>query len=84
MDTIGLDSEAKEEEQQYQNALEILSEIAGRSYEPGETVFSEGDPGMEIHFIISGAVKIYLGHDDKRRELMTLTAGDIFGEMALL
>lgn len=78
------DFEDEGDEELYRENLAILAEIAGRGYEPGETVFAEGEPGMEIFFIVSGKVCIFIGEGESRRNLMTLVEGDIFGEMALI
>lgn len=68
----------------YYECLSILAEIAGRTYEPGELIFNEHEPGLEIFFILTGEVCVFLGSGPSRRELTTLVAGDIFGEMALI
>lgn len=49
-------------------------------YAPGEVIFAEGDPGDKMYVIRSGDVEILI--DD--RVLETLSAGGIFGEMALI
>lgn len=46
----------------------------------GQTIFSAGEVGEEMYYIKSGEVEIIL--DGKR--LITLGAGHIFGEMALI
>lgn len=52
---------------------------------PGETVFSEGDPGDTAYFIRKGSVDILTtGQDGTERKLQVLGAGELFGEMALL
>lgn len=76
--------EELEEERQYRESLAILSEIAGRSYASGERIVSEGEPGTEIYFVVSGSVAVFLGQGESRRDLLSLCSGDIFGEMALL
>jgi CRP-like cAMP-binding protein len=50
------------------------------TFKPGETIFSEGDRGDQMYVIRKGEVEIE--RDGKIVE--TLSAGGIFGEMALI
>ena len=52
-----------------------------KTYLANEKVFSEQDYGDTMYIINKGTVKIAKGPDDK--ELITLYAGDFFGEIAL-
>ena len=70
---------------------EALARLAAvleqKDYAEGETVFTEGDPGDSMYFIVKGCIRI-----EKRAQasgavhktLAVLEAGDYFGEMALL
>ena len=51
-----------------------------RDYKAGDVIFSEGEPAQELFVIQSGQVEIRTGN----RLLATLSAYDIFGEMALI
>jgi len=58
-----------------------------REYADGQTVFSEGDAGDSMYFIVEGCIRIEkraqaVGATNKT--LAVLEAGDYFGEMALL
>ena len=55
-----------------------------RTYQKGDMLFAEGELGDEFFVLQSGSVKISKIIDKKEVLLTTLTAGDIFGEMALL
>jgi flavin reductase (DIM6/NTAB) family NADH-FMN oxidoreductase RutF len=57
----------------------LLATGSERSYEDGETIVRMGDPGHELFVILEGSVCI------KRagRELGSLSAGELFGEMAV-
>ncbi|MCI0569408.1 MAG: cyclic nucleotide-binding domain-containing protein [Myxococcaceae bacterium] len=56
-----------------------------RTYQPGEVVFREGDPGAGMYVLARGAVRIVQRlPDGAERELAHLSAGHFFGEMALL
>ncbi|MGE3728847.1 MAG: Crp/Fnr family transcriptional regulator [Candidatus Sericytochromatia bacterium] len=73
-----------EENAAYHKALAILGQQHGRIYELHDRIFSEGEPGDKVYFIVSGSVNVFIGGGMNRRELWTLVPGDIFGEMALL
>jgi CRP/FNR family cyclic AMP-dependent transcriptional regulator len=68
---------------------EDLSELAAvavpRRFEPGETVFREGDQGETAYVIRSGKVRVTRNHSDGRTiTLVELRQGQIFGELAML
>ncbi len=53
-------------------------------YEPGQVVFSQGDPSTEVKYIQSGAIKLsVLSSKGKEAVVAMLTPGDFFGEGAL-
>jgi CRP/FNR family cyclic AMP-dependent transcriptional regulator len=57
----------------------------GRSYNPGESIFREGDIGNEMFIIQSGRVKITKQlKDGVEKTLVILGPGDFFGEMAVI
>ncbi|UCH25635.1 MAG: cyclic nucleotide-binding domain-containing protein [Trueperaceae bacterium] len=51
-----------------------------RSYDPGDTIFEEGEPGDVMYVVIEGQVGITL----KGKLIETLEEGSIFGEMAII
>ena len=56
-----------------------------RSYQPGEAVFVESEPGAGMYVIKSGRVDIMLKQrSENPLVLAELETGDFFGEMALL
>src|SRR5512136_1502594 len=65
----------------------VAAALEEKDYADGQTVFTEGDPGDSMYFIVNGCVRI-----EKRTQaagaahkiLAVLEAGDYFGEMALL
>jgi CRP-like cAMP-binding protein len=57
-------------------AIEIL--------EAGQIVFRQGDAGDCAYFIQSGAVDVVRGDGEKETVVARLSAGQYFGEMALL
>lgn len=54
--------------------------ISQEHYEPGETIFNEGDIGDRVYAVIDGEVEVLRNG----KVLATLGAGDCFGETALL
>jgi CRP-like cAMP-binding protein len=53
-------------------------------FRQGETILVEGDPGDDMYFIESGLVQVVRRDGADELILAELTAGDLFGEMALL
>ncbi len=51
-----------------------------KNFSAGQTIFASGEVGEEMYYVKAGEVGIVL--DGK--ELITLGAGEIFGEMALI
>ncbi|MGJ4884701.1 MULTISPECIES: Crp/Fnr family transcriptional regulator [unclassified Bradyrhizobium] len=55
------------------------------SLKRGATIFSKGDPGSSLYAVISGTVKISVSSPDGRNAILNLiSAGEIFGEVAVL
>jgi CRP-like cAMP-binding protein len=62
-----------------------IFERCGRSYNPGDVIFHEGDVGNEMFIIQSGKVKIAKQlKDGVEKTLVILGPGDFFGEMAVI
>ena len=56
-----------------------------KTFEPGQVIFKEGEPGEVMFVIIEGEVEIRKRTaGTASRTLTTFHAGDIFGEMALI
>jgi CRP-like cAMP-binding protein len=54
------------------------------TYDAGQVVFHQGDPGECAYFIKSGEVQVVRNGEDGETVLATLYRGQYFGEMALL
>ncbi|MBE7440243.1 MAG: Crp/Fnr family transcriptional regulator [Spirochaetales bacterium] len=63
---------------------ESLFDKFGKTFEPGQIVFCEYEPGNDFYFIQEGKVKITKTVANMQKTLDILTTGDIFGEMAIL
>lgn len=55
-----------------------------RTYEDGDIIVAEGDPGTEMFVIQSGRVRVTKKAPGGEVVLATLDRGDFFGEMSLL
>jgi CRP/FNR family cyclic AMP-dependent transcriptional regulator len=66
--------------------LKVLENVVhARTYQAGETVFVETEPGAGMYVIQSGRVDVVLHHkSEKPMVLAELERGEFFGEMALL
>jgi CRP-like cAMP-binding protein len=55
-----------------------------RTFEPGQTVFEQGDPGDHLYVIQSGEVELTREGPKGLRVLAHLGAGDFFGELSVV
>jgi CRP-like cAMP-binding protein len=62
---------------------DIISQY-GKKYATGEYIFKEGDIGEVMFIIHKGKVNITKKTDEGEKVLVTLSAGDFFGEMAII
>jgi voltage-gated potassium channel len=58
---------------------EVARLLRPREYQAGATIMRRGEPGESMYFIVSGEVQIRL-----RPQSVRMTAGEFFGEIALL
>ncbi|HKP85187.1 MAG TPA: FAD-dependent oxidoreductase [Blastocatellia bacterium] len=58
--------------------------ITNEHFEPGEVVFHQGDLGDRIYIVVSGKADVVREENGKEIKLATVSAGEYFGEMALL
>ncbi|NCN41982.1 cyclic nucleotide-binding domain-containing protein [bacterium] len=65
--------------------LRRISEVMfERSYDSGEVLFSQGQPGAALFVLVEGAVEIDLFEEGTHVILARLEKGHFFGELALL
>ncbi len=62
----------------------MLDNFEKCQFSAGQTIFSEGDDGVEMFIIDSGRVRIWRGAAGKEHVLGYIEQGSIFGEMALI
>jgi CRP/FNR family transcriptional regulator, cyclic AMP receptor protein len=67
------------------NILDYVHNVSTHHLKKGEIVFSQGDRSDgNMYFIFAGELSILKIRDGKQHEIGTLTAGEFFGEMALI
>jgi CRP-like cAMP-binding protein len=54
------------------------------TFRAGDTILSEGEVGDTAYLINSGSVEVIVGKGNKARNVGTLEAGEVFGEMSLI
>ena len=65
--------------------VEVMRGLSLESFEPGEIVVSEGEPGDSLFVITRGSVRAYVRDSGGRNsQLRQLKEGDFFGEIAVL
>jgi CRP/FNR family cyclic AMP-dependent transcriptional regulator len=62
----------------------MLYQKFGRTVNPGEIIFSEGETGDQMFIIQEGRVKITKNIGGREHVLSTMGKGDFFGEMAIV
>jgi CRP-like cAMP-binding protein len=63
----------------------VATVCLAQSFNARETVIKQGDPGSEFFVIRSGEAAVWVkGDDGNKKKIVTLKAGDYFGEAALL
>jgi len=53
-------------------------------FQPGETIFQEGEVGTTAFIIDSGSVEIFVDRDGAELLISTISQGELFGEMAVI
>jgi CRP-like cAMP-binding protein len=61
----------------------LLSRAESLHVSKGDWILREGEPGAAIYWIEEGVVAISRRHGGREVELRRLSAGDVFGEMAI-
>ena len=65
--------------------LEYVRTLSSKSFKAGEEIYQEGAlPDNTMYFIFSGEVGIFKKRLEGERELIRLSTGNFFGEMALI
>jgi hypothetical protein len=61
----------------------IAGELEELTVAPGEAIFYEGDQSSDLYLIVAGAVQIVQQRGGETHTIVTLQAGEYFGDMAL-
>ncbi|HEY2406047.1 MAG TPA: serine/threonine-protein kinase [Polyangiaceae bacterium] len=85
---------APKPEDRYQSVVELQEAVRGflrgglhlprKAFTPGTVIIREGEVGDAAYMIVSGKCRAYRTVGDQKEVLTTMSAGDVFGEMALL
>ena len=62
----------------------VASRLAPERYQPGQRIFSQGDPGDSFYIVKQGQVDILVAKDGQENRVAELGPGEYFGEIALL
>ena len=63
----------------------LAARMHWRSYQRGEVIFHQDDPGDRLYYVAEGMVKISIVSSDGREsDIALLSRGDCFGEMSVL
>ncbi len=62
----------------------ILRLLHERLYQPGETIFRQGDVGAGMFVIVHGTVDVVIKVGNGERVIAKISDGQFFGEMALI
>lgn len=64
---------------------ELAPQLDEKSYVAGQVIFKAGEPGGEMHLVLSGQVEVFLHDEDGQRVVLAeFGPGEIFGELSLL
>lgn len=63
-----------------EDLAELANEAGVVRFDPGTTIFREGDPGDALYVVVEGRVRIHTGE----HKLAEMGKGECFGEMAIL
>ena len=63
---------------------ELLNISSKATWQLGEQIFMEGDPGRDMYIICSGKVNIWRKSGGRKVSLANLAEGESFGEMGLV
>ena len=62
----------------------INSHLQRASYQQGDIIFREGDPGREVFIVTKGTASAFLQSPNSAIRLATFAPGTVFGELAIL
>jgi CRP-like cAMP-binding protein len=62
----------------------LAVQLFEKAYAPGETVFSEGDPGKGLFVVLDGEVEVVRDLGQGPQRIVTFGPGTAFGELALI
>ncbi|MBI4023613.1 MAG: cyclic nucleotide-binding domain-containing protein [Verrucomicrobia bacterium] len=64
--------------------IELLHLLHERTFVAGETVFTEGEPGLGLYVVLKGEIEIGSVDKDGKGRVARLGHGEVFGEVSFL
>jgi CRP-like cAMP-binding protein len=65
--------------------LKVVRGLRLLTYEPGDVILTEGEPGETLYLLTTGTVKVFVRNPASRNiEVRVLREGDFFGEVSIL
>ena len=69
---------------QMDDFTELAPSLEAQVFEPGDTLFLQGDPGGALVIVLDGEVELFVYDDTNKRVVLSVVkAGGFFGEMTL-
>ena len=63
----------------------LFAELTRRTFQKGEVIFHQDDPGNRLYFLVEGLVTISIvSRDGRENDIALMNPGDCFGEMSVL
>jgi HEAT repeat protein len=62
----------------------VAQAASEHAYSDGALIAGQGEPGDEMHVIVSGCIRVLVARGDERIEVARRTAGECVGEMAVV
>lgn len=63
---------------------EFILDSDVQAHAPGEVIFRKNDYGNSFFSVLQGSVKIHIERQDGKKDMITLSSGEFFGEIGLL
>ena len=70
---------------EHQELDRLFAKLIRRTFQKGEIIFHQDDPGDRLYFVVEGLVTISIvSQDGRENDIALMNPGDCFGEMSVL